>query len=90
MKLKEDLILRRIGSENIIIVPDKDIVDLTEVYTLNDTSAWIWERIQNTDFTIEYIVDIVREHYEVNQEKAINDIQAFINFLKIKELIVES
>ena len=90
MKIKEDLILRRIGSENIIIVPDKDVVDLTEVYTLNETSAWIWERIQNIDFTIVYIVDLVQEHYDVNQDKAINDIQAFINFLKSKELIVES
>jgi len=90
MKIKKDLILRRIGNENIIIVPDRYIVDMTEVFSLNETSAWIWEQIQNREFSIEDIVELVEEHYEVGREEAMKDVQFFINFLRKKELIVDN
>ena len=90
MKIKKDLILRRIGSEYILIVPDKNTVDMTEVYTLNETSAWIWEHFKNKEFTIEHIVDLVQQHYEVNREKAMNDVQSFVNILRKGELIIDN
>lgn len=90
MKIKNDLILRRIGSEYILIVPDKNTVDMTEVYTLNETSAWIWEHFKNKEFTIEHIVDLVQQHYEVNREKAMNDVQSFVNILRKGELIIDN
>jgi hypothetical protein len=89
MRIKENLVLRRIGSENIIIVPSKDSVDLTEVYTLNETSVRIWEHFKNKDFTIEQIVEFVQEWYDVDQEKAMRDVEAFVKVLITGELIVE-
>ena len=87
MKIKENLVLRRIGSEYIIIVPDKDSVDLTEVYSLNETSAWIWEQVKNEDFTIEKIVELLQQHYEVDQETATNDVCAMVDVFKTGGLI---
>ncbi|MDR0795872.1 MAG: PqqD family protein [Tannerella sp.] len=81
MKIKEELVLRRIGCENIIIVPEKDSVNLTEVYTLNDTSAWIWEQFKNEDFTVELVANRVQQYYEVDLERAMNDVKAFIDIL---------
>ena len=81
MKIKKDIILRRIGSEYIIIVPNKNTVDLTEVYTLNETSAWIWEQFKDKEFTIEHIVDVVEQYYEVDRDKAMSDVQVFVNIL---------
>ena len=89
MKLRENLVLRRIGNEYIVIVPNKDVVDLTEVYTLNETSAWIWEQLKNGDCTIEQIVESVQQHYDVDQETATNDVQVFVNILKAEGLIVD-
>ena len=89
MKIKENLVLRRIGSEYVIIVPGKDSVDLTEVYTLNETSAWIWEQLKNKDFTMEDIVDLVLQHYEVERERAMNDVQTFLDILRTGGLITQ-
>ena len=88
MKIKENLVLRRIGSEYVIIVPGKESVDMTEVYTLNETSAWIWEQLKNVDFTIEEIVELVLQQYDVDQERAINDVQTFIDILRAGGLII--
>ena len=87
MRIKKDLILRRIGSENIIIVPDKDTMDMTKVYSLNETSAWIWEQFKNEDFTIEQTVDLVMQHYEVDRKRAMKDLQTFFALLSAEELI---
>ena len=89
MKIKENLVLRRIGSEYVIIVPGKDSVDLTEVYTLNETSAWIWEQLKNEDFTMDEIVDLVLQHYEVERERAMKDVQTFVDVLRTGGLIIQ-
>ena len=89
MRIKENLILRRIGSENIIIVPDKDSVDLTEVYSLNETSVWIWEQLKDKDFTIEKIVELVQDRYDVDQKTATDDVLALVDVLRTGGLITE-
>jgi len=89
MRVKENLVLRRIGSEYIIIVPDKDSVDMTEVYTLNETSAWIWEQLKDKDFTIEMIVELVRETYDVDPDTATKDVLAIMDIFRAGGLIIE-
>ena len=88
MRIKKNLVLRRIGSEYVIIVPDKDTMDMTNVYSLNETSAWIWEQLKNEDFTIEQAVDLVMLHYEVEHERAMTDLQTFFDVLSAEELII--
>jgi len=89
MKIKENLVLRRIGNEHVIIVPGKDSVDMTEVYTLNETSVWLWEQLKNEDFTIDQIVGLVMQRYEVDQEKATSDVQEFVEVLSKGGLIIQ-
>jgi hypothetical protein len=89
MRIKENLVLRRIGNEYIIIVPDKGQVDLTEVYTLNETSAWIWEQLKHDEFTIEQVTDLIQERYDVDRERAMNDVHAFVDVLIKGGLITE-
>ena len=89
MRIKEKLILRRIGDEYVIIVPDKDSVDMTDVYTLNETSAQIWKQFQDKDFTVEDVVEYLMQHYEVDQERAKADIQIFADKLKAEDLVMD-
>ncbi len=44
MKLREDLMLRHLGDEYVIIDPEQDMVDMSKVYTLNETAAFFVER----------------------------------------------
>jgi len=89
MRIKENLVLRRIGSEYIIIVTDNDSVDLTEVYSLNETAAWIWEQFNGKDFTIEEVIELVQEHYDVDRETATNDILTVMEIFRTGGLIIE-
>jgi len=89
MRIKEDLVLRHIGDEYIVIVPNEGSVDLTEVYTLNETSAWIWKQLENKDFTIDEVVKLVTEYYDVDRKVATNDVRELMDTLRRGGLITE-
>ena len=39
MKLNKDLVLREVGGEYMIVNPFSDTVDMTQVYSLNETAT---------------------------------------------------
>ncbi|MDR1527488.1 MAG: PqqD family protein [Dysgonamonadaceae bacterium] len=90
MRIKENLVLRRIGSEYIVIVPDEGQVDLTEVYTLNETSVWIWEQLKDEDFTVEQVTELLLQRYDVDKESAMNDVLELIDIFRKGGLITEN
>ena len=79
MKLRNDLTLRKVAGEYIIVDPGKDMVDMSKVFTFNETSAFIWEELQGKEFNEEDIVAILLENYEVSIEIAQADAQILID-----------
>lgn len=65
MRLREDLKLRKIGKDFIIVEPEKNMVDFSKVYSLNETAAWLWEELAEKDFTYEDVFAMFEEHYEI-------------------------
>ena len=51
MRIKKDLVLRRVGAGFIIIDPNKGVIDMAKVYILNETATWLWKEIVNKDFS---------------------------------------
>ena len=44
MKLKEGFLLRQVAGQNVVL-PDDDTLNLNVMITLNDTGAFLWERL---------------------------------------------
>lgn len=73
MKLNEALVLRQVGGEYMIVNPFTDTVDMTQVYSLNDTAAWLWQQLEGKDFTVQEVADLLCSEYEVDKETALAD-----------------
>lgn len=73
MKLNPNLILRQVGKEYMIVNPFSDTIDMAEVYSMNDIAAWIWEQLENKEFTAEDMVTLLCDEYEVDVETARQD-----------------
>ncbi|ULT28293.1 PqqD family protein [Sphingobacterium sp. E70] len=78
MKLRSDLVLRTIGSDHLIVDPSQDMVDLSTVYTLNSTAAWLWEQLKEKEFDTATIVKLLCENYEVEEEQAQSDAKVLL------------
>lgn len=90
MRIKKDFVLRRIGTDFIIIGPDKGAINMAKVYILNETFVWLWKKIVDRDFTSDEIIELLVNRYEVSEEQARMDVNELIdNFRKHDMLIVE-
>jgi len=79
MKLRSDLILRKMGDEYVIVDPSQDVVDMSKVFTLNETAALVWQKLNDLEFTESTITDILVEHYEVDHHQALTDATLLVN-----------
>ncbi|WP_333866604.1 PqqD family protein [Sphingobacterium sp.] len=78
MKLRSDLVLRTIGSDHLIVDPSQDMVDLSTVYTLNSSAAWLWEQLKGKEFNIDSIVELLCENYDVDIDQAKSDAEILL------------
>ena len=78
MKLKSNLTLRRIGRNYMVVELSEQEVNLTNVYTMNETAAWLWKECGTGDFSQEMLVKRLCEEYEVSEEKAAMDVAQLI------------
>lgn len=78
MKLKTGLRLRKIGSHHMVVRASADNVDMTDVYTLNDSAAMLWQRAQGLDVTAEMLASWLMEEYDVDRKTALTDAESLM------------
>lgn len=64
MKAKTGFVLREICGEQIMVAEGKENIDYTNVISMNETSAFLWENVSGKEFTIEDLVKLIRDNYE--------------------------
>ncbi len=67
MRLRKDLEIRQVGEDFVIIEPDQGMMDFSKVYTLNETAAWLWQSLYNMDFTVEDVIALLKEEYDLSE-----------------------
>lgn len=81
--LKQGLRLRKMGRRYMIVRATEESVDLAEVYSLNETAAYLWKKASEVGtFEESQAVDWLLEEYEVDIETAAADIHATVELWK--------
>lgn len=84
-----DLVAREIAGE-VLLVPIRDNVgDLQSIYTLNETGAFIWSRMDGAQ-TLAEIRDAMVEEFDVSADKAWTDLLEFVDGLLTIPALVEA
>ena len=78
MRLLEGFVLRSIGKDHIVTAEGLDRVDFSKVLSLNDTAAYLWEQVQDRDFTPEDLVALLTARYDVDAQQARADIDKLL------------
>lgn len=87
MKIKEGFLLRQVAGRNVVL-PQSDTLDLNMMITLNDTGAFLWERLQQ-DTTEEMLVQALLGEYEVDADTAARCVKAFVAKLEENDLLAK-
>ena len=73
MRLKEGFTLRTICGEHVVIGEGLAQVNFNKMLSLNATAAYLWEQVQGKDFTVEDLVTLLTDKYEVSAGQARQD-----------------
>lgn len=87
MRLRNDLKLRRIGSQAMVVGGNDGDAVLTDIYQFNDTAARLWEAVYNKDFEAVDLVRILQEEYGVEEAVATIDVTNLLEQWKECKLI---
>ncbi|MBW2063626.1 MAG: PqqD family protein [Deltaproteobacteria bacterium] len=80
-KKRGSMASRRIG-DNMVLVPiGKGVADLENIYTLNETGAFIWEMVDGMTKVGE-IRDVIVKEYDITPAEAEQDLLEHLNQLE--------
>ena len=80
MKIKDGFVLRKIPGMNLVMPTGKNVKSFSGALMLNDTGAFIYERLQK-GVTADETAQALTEEYDVALETASTDVQNTINSL---------
>lgn len=78
MKAKPGFNLRNVCGEQIIVAEGKENIDFSNIISMNESSAYLWEAVQGKEFSADDLVTLLTEEYEVDPETARKDIECMI------------
>lgn len=78
MKTKKGFRLRNICGENIIVAEGVENIDFSRIISMNESSAYLWKKVEGQDFTEKDLTDYLTEEYDVGEETAQKDVTTLI------------
>lgn len=80
MKAKKGFNLREVCGQHIIVAQGKENIDFSNIISMNESSAWLWQQIQanDMDFVAKDLAALLMEEYEVDAQTALADSETLI------------
>ena len=76
MKAKKGFKLRDVCGEKIIVAEGKENIDFSNIISMNESSAYLWEKLYGKDFTVEDMTKLLTDEYDVDEATAHSDCTA--------------
>ena len=73
MHIKPGFMLRSMGEDHIVIGEGLAQVNFNSILSLNESAAFLWENLEGKEFTVEDMVHLLMEEYDVGEELATRD-----------------
>ncbi len=78
MRVKEGFVLKKICGESIVISEGKSNIDFTEIISMNESSAYLWEKVTGTDFSAGTLAELLTQEYDIDHDIALTDAKAVL------------
>lgn len=78
MKQKKGFKLRNICGEHVVVAEGIENIDFSKIISMNESSAYLWEKVVDSDFTAEDLCKYLLEEYDVDEKTALGDAKAVI------------
>ncbi len=80
MTIKKEMILRKIGTDTILVPVGNALKDHNGLFMLTETACFLWEMLPECK-TVKELANKLFDEYDVTEEQALADTQEFIDKL---------
>lgn len=80
MKRNPNFLLREVAGKQVVVPVGAASVEFAGMINLNAVGAYLWQKLE-TEQTLDTLTDALTERYEVTQEIARADVEAFVESL---------
>lgn len=87
MQIKPEYQLKNIAGDFVVVATGAAVVDLASSFSLNESGAVLWKALEK-DNDIEGLVAALKSEYDVTYEEAKQDAEAFVEFLKARDMLI--
>lgn len=78
MKIKNGFELRDVCGEQVIMAHGKENIDFSKIISLNETAAYLWNKVVGREFDEQQMVELLTEAYEVEESVARADVKKLL------------
>ena len=82
MKFKAGYKVRSMAGENVVIMQGTAGSDMTRIISLNDSSLLLWNELQDKEFEVADVANILVENYGIDLATAERDAKAWVEKLQ--------
>ena len=86
MKIKKEMILRKIGNDVILVPIGSALMEHNGLFMLSETGCFLWESLPSADST-ETLAKMLFDEYDVTEAQALADTKAFVDMLVELDII---
>lgn len=86
MKIKDGFVLKSLAGSNLVVPLGTQVVDFGAIIKLTETGAFLWSQLESEKNVDELVLSMTNE-YDVAEDKARKDIEAFVMKLKEADLL---
>ena len=79
MRIKKGFVLRDVCGEKIVVAEGKENIDFTKIISMNDSAAFLWEKVKGIDFDVDTLKTLLCSEYDVEDATALADSQTILN-----------
>ena len=88
MKIKSGFVLKDVAGSNLIVPIGENLVDFSQMITLNETGAFLFEKLLN-GANINTLANAMTEEYDIDLDTAMADVSKFTELLKNEGILEE-
>lgn len=87
MKIKEGFELMVVCGESVVVAHGMKNIDFSKVISLNESAAYLWNKVKGHDFEADELARLLTEEYEVDYDTALRDAQKMMTEWKDAGLV---
>ncbi len=87
MKIREGFAYNEVCGEAMVVPMGESNIDFSKIIGLNPSSALLWKRMEQGEFTKDDLVKLLLDEYEVDEATASRDVDALLAQLRAENMI---